>query len=457
MRLIRILLVLLAALVVQVAPASTPAPGVAAARCGSVPDAMGLWRSGDLRGANLWQGRWGGSSNPYPGRSIGNPVTQGDLDDLRALGANYLQLSVAGLYAEQPPYAPDPEARQIVDDVVAKASKAGMFVVIAFRSGPGRNEQAIVRSGNVAVYGPIVEDFWDSATAQQAWLDMLRYAAQRYGANPAVIGIDPMVEPNDVARRGFLGAADFAARYGGTLEDVNIFNARAAAAIRSVSDVPVLVEGDGYASVPYLATVVPTGDPRSVYTAHYYEPFGYTNQEPGVGIAYPGTMPVGGAPVLVDRRFQERALAPLATFAARHGVPVAVTEFGVHRYAPGAAAYLTDTLDILDGIGASHAVWEFVVAAQRPLFNDFDVEGGPDPKTRAAVGGGLQTAVENDFARNCARPPIEVATPVEPSVLAPWEWTVVVGGILFGVAMLVAVLHRRGARSSTALHRGPVD
>lgn len=412
MRLLPLVLVLIVGSLGAGVPTTAPA-------CAPVTDRMTPWRTGDLRGADLWQGRWGGTSSPYPGRAIGSPLTDADVADLRGLGANYVQLSVAGLYGEQAPYALDPQVQSVIDDVVARASAAGMFVVIAYRSGPGRNEQAIARSANTAVYGPILEDFWTSAAAQTAWLDMLRYTATRYGPDPAVIGIDPMVEPNDVARRGFPAPADFAARYGGTAEDINVFNGRAAAAVRAVSDVPLLVEGDGYGSVGFLPTVVPTGDPRTVYTVHFYEPFTYTNQGPGAGVPYPGRAATG------------QALAPLATFASAHGVPVAVTEFGVHRYAPDAATYLSDVSDVLNGMGASHAVWEFVVAAQRPLFNDFDTEGGTDAAVKAKVAGPLETVVRNDFAVNCARP---AAAATE----GDWAWPA--AGALAGVGVLAAVL-----------------
>jgi Cellulase (glycosyl hydrolase family 5) len=421
-RLLRIPLVLLVT-----AAVTLPVTAAAAPACSQVTDRMAPWRSGDLRGANIWQGRWGATSSPYPGRAIGAPITQADLDGLRALGANYVQLSVAGPFGERAPYAPDPVAEAVIDDVVAKAGRAGMFVVIAFRSGPGRNEQAISRSTNTAVFGPVVEDFWTSPTAQAAWLAMLRHTASRYGANPAVIGIDPLVEPNDVARRGFPPPAEFAARYGGTIEDVNRFQVRAAAAIRAVSDVPILVEGEGYGSVAYLPTVVPTGDPRTVYTVHFYEPMTYTNQAPGAGVAYPGAV-------------QRRALAPVGAFAATHGVPVAVTEIGVRRYAPGAAQYLADTLRVLDDLGASHALWEFVVAAQRPLYNDFDLMGSPDAAVKAAVGGPLQTVVEAEFARNCARPPTPAAA-VVPAAIGerhdPWLWAAIGAGAVLVAAALV--------------------
>ena len=401
MRCLRILLVLLiiGSIITGITTSEASAQG-----CSPAVDKISPWRSGDLRGANNWQGRWSGSSNPYRDRTVGNPISQADLDDLRRIGANYLQLSVAGLYTEQPPYGLDAEAQHVIDNIVDLASKAGLYVVIAFRSGPGRNEQAVVRSTDITTYGPIIESFWTDSTAQEAWLDMLHYAAVRYGSNPAVIGIEPIVEPNSYARHGFELPQDFYAAYGDTPEDVNQFYARATPAIRTASDVPILLEGDGFGKVDYLPYLKTTGDSRTIYTAHYYEPTVFTNQDPRRRLPYPGLMPIGATQVIVDKEFLERTLLPLRTFKNTRGVPVAVTEFGVHRYAPGAAAYLSDALHLFEDIGAAHALWEFVVDAQRPLFNDFDPEGGTDPSRRTKEENSVQMVIEDNFRKNCVRP-----------------------------------------------------
>ncbi len=371
--------------------------------CGSASDKIALWRAGDLRGANLWQGRWGGSSNPHPGHPIGNIVGQTDLNDLRFLGANYVQLSVAGLYTEQPPYVIDGDVQQVIDNVVDYASRAGLYVAIAFRSGPGRNEQAISRSTDATTYGPINEVFWTDNTAQQAWLRMLRDAAVRYGANPAVIGIDPLVEPNAFARHGFDPPQEFYSESRNSLEDINQFYTRATAIIRSASEVPILLEGDGYGSVDYLPYLSVTGDSRTVYTVHYYEPTDYTHQAPNADVGYPDAISIPGIPDLpFDKRALERSLRPLRTFKQDYGVPIAVTEFGMHRYSRNAEAYLSDVLNIFEDIGAAHAVWEFVVSAQRPVFNDFDIQGSPDPHTKTKVAtSAVQSVLRSNFAKSC--------------------------------------------------------
>lgn len=423
--------------------AVTPAQA-AAPTCAPVTDRMELWRAGGLKGANLWQGRMEGNANQFRERTVGVPVSQADLSALAALGANYVQLSVAGPFTEQPPYVVDPEAQQVVDDVVRMAANAGMYVAIAFRSGPGRNEQAIARHSDVGTYGPILETVWTDPVAQDGWMQMLTHAAGRWGVDPAVVGISPMMEPNASSRHGYLAPEQYSATIGGTLEDINLFQQRAAAAIRAVSDVPILVEGDGYGSVGYLSRLVPTGDPRSVYTAHFYDPFTYTHQEPGAGIVYPGPQTVNGRSVQVDRAWLAEQLAPVGRYGREHGVPVAVTEFGVRRFAPGAAAYLTDALSVLDEIGASRAVWEWVPAQRRSAWNEFDVLGGANPYQRAVVPNALADVLAADFASTCA-PGATAVGGVEPppatgTGAADGDGTTAAGWVIGVVGLLLVLL-----------------
>ncbi|MCW5891174.1 MAG: cellulase family glycosylhydrolase [bacterium] len=330
----------------------------AAADCPA--DAYALWSAGILRGANVFQGRNpGGATN-----GIGDgDFAQSDFDDLAAAGANYVQLSHAGLFAEAPPYALDAAAQANLDRVVAMAGAANLYAVIAFRSGPGRNENAI--SNREA---GVKESIWTDPAAQAAWVDMLRHTAERYGANPTVIGYSIMVEPNAYARRGYVDPPQFYAQYGNTLEDVNGLYTAAIAAIRQVDpETPILLEPEGYGNVTWLPYVRPQADAHVVYTAHDYTPFDYTHQQVG-GATYPGTYDVDGAATLVGAAFLGTYLQTLQTYVDTHGVPVALTEFGVHRNAPNAAQYLADRIAVQDLLG-SWAVWVWQPAGFIDPFN----------------------------------------------------------------------------------------
>ncbi len=320
-----------------------PAP---AADCPS--DAFALWSAGILRGANVFQGRNpGGASTGFGDGDF----AQSDFDDLAAAGANYVQISHAGLFAETPPYALDLDAQANLDRIIGMAGAANLYAVIAFRSGPGRNENAISNRD-----GTVLETIWTTQAAHDAWVAMLRHTAERYGSNPTVIGYSIMVEPNNYARHGFIDPPEFYLLYSGGLEDVNVLHAQATAAIREVdTETPILLEPEGYGNVTWLPFITALADAHVVYTAHDYTPFDYSHQQTP-GASYPGTYDVEGVATLVNKAFLTTYLQPLQAYVDAHGVPVALTEFGVHRNAPEAATYLADRIAIQDTLG-SWAVW----------------------------------------------------------------------------------------------------
>jgi hypothetical protein len=323
-------------------------------------DAYSLWSNGILRGANVFQGRNpGGASTGFGDGDF----TQADFDDLAAAGANYVQISHAGTFAETPPYALDPAAEANLDRVVALAGAANLYAVIAFRSGPGRNENAISNRD-----GTLHETIWTDPAARTAWVEMMRHTAERYGPNPTVIGYSIMVEANAYARKGYLDPGPFYAQFANTQDDVNVLYGLATTAIREVDpETPILLEPEGYGNVTWLPFVTPIAAANIVYTAHDYTPFDYSHQQVP-NASYPGTYSVEGVNVTVDKPFLTNYLQTLQTYVDTHGVPVALTEFGVHRNAPNAATYLADRIAIQDLLG-SWAVWVWQPAGFIDPFN----------------------------------------------------------------------------------------
>jgi polyhydroxybutyrate depolymerase len=332
---------------------------------------LDLWSRGLLHGANVFMGRNpGGASNGFGDGDF----SQSDFDDLRAAGANYVHISHAGLFSETPPYQLDTAARDSLDAALGMAARAHLYAAVAFRSGPGRNEAAITNRG-----GNVLESIWTDQDAQDAWVQMIRYAADRYNDNPSLVGIDPMVEPNDYARRGYLSPEDFYAAYGGTLEDFNLLAAKVTTAIRAVDALtPILLEGEGFGGVRYLPYLAVTGDARTVYTVHDYTPFEYTN-ETEAGATYPGMYDVNGDgnPVLVDRAFLAQWVGAVKSYGSSHHVPVAFTEFGAHRTQPNAAGYLQDRVDLQAPIG-SWAVWTWQPAGFADPFSMHEASASLD-------------------------------------------------------------------------------
>lgn len=363
---------IVAALVPVLIPIIIASPRATGATC-DAPQEISLWNSGTvLRGANVYQGRNAGGDVPFGD----GPFSQADFDELAAAGANYVHISHAGIFAENAPYGVDAAAVANLDEVLNKARAAGLYAGIAFRSGPGRNDLAIVDPTDPDAN----HSLWTSQAAQDAWVQMVKFAAERYRNDAIVVGISVIVEPNAYVRRDFISPEEFYARFGGTLEDVNGLFARATTAIRSVdTNTPILLEPEGFGGIDWLPRLRITGDAKTVYTVHDYSPFKFTHDGKG---RYPSRKNNKNTQLALLRRVDE--------FGRANSVPVAFTEFGARRFAKGASKYVRDRIELIEGVGN----W-FVWVWQPAGFNDpFSVHNP----------GKIHDVVRAAWAPNCTRP-----------------------------------------------------
>ncbi|GAB4503525.1 MAG: hypothetical protein Fur0043_05170 [Anaerolineales bacterium] len=381
-------------------------------------DKWALWSNGtQLRGANIWQRivipDLDGPEFLGDGY-IGPPYTQADFDELAAAGANYVNLSVPGLFTERLPYVLDEQTQANLDHLIDMAAQADLFVVITFRTGPGRSDFTFYRDGAGDWFDEslLIEWVWTDAEAQDAWAEMWRYTAERYRDNPVVVGYDLMCEPNsnDVALE-IWEPDDFYPKYAGSLYDWNQFYPRLVTAIRQVDEeTPILVSGMGWGAVRWLPYLRVLEDPRIVYTAHQYEPQEqYTHQEPPPARnTYPGSFDLDwdGQPDAFDRAWLQGYLSTLSDFQREHGVPVAVNEFGVLRWVPGAADFMHDEMDIFETLGLNYAFWVWDPAWQpwASSVNGWNYRYGPDPANTSPVDNDLLAVIRDFWARNTARP-----------------------------------------------------
>jgi hypothetical protein len=384
-------------------------------------DKWALWTgSTQLRGANIYQRRvypeLDGPDFMGPG-PVGPPYTQADLNRLAALGANYVNVSHPGLFSENPPYVLDEDIQDNLDNLLDMIAQAGMFAVISFRTGPGRSEFTFFwgEEGDWFDASYFNDAVWQDRAAQDAWAEMWRYTARRYRDNPIVVGYDLMVEPN--ANEVWLDVWDpeeFYADYGGSLYDWNQLHPRITAAIRQVdADTPILVGGMGYSGVEWLPYLEPTGDPRTVYTVHQYAPHRYTHQEPGLldrlEFTYPGEFDTDwdGSDDRFDRAWLDELLSTVDDFVATHKVPVAVNEFGVVRWEPGAAQFMDDQIALFEQRGMNHALWVWETSWE-PFAEEvdaFNFRHGPDPDNHADVeSSDLMDVIVKYWGRNTVRP-----------------------------------------------------
>jgi len=400
----------LAGMPVPVATATAPSPGQPMA------DKWALWTEGTrLRGANIYQRR------VYPeldgpefmgSGPVGPPYTQEDFSGLAALGANYVNISHPGLFTETPPYELDQNIQDNLDNLLDMIAKADMFAVISFRTGPGRAEFSVCCFGDDWFDERYLNDsIWQDQAAQDAWLAMWRYTAERYRNHRIVAGYDLMVEPNvnDVLLDIWDPEAFYSA-HANTLYDWNQLHPRITGAIREVdAETPILVGSMAYSAVEWLPYVEPSGDVRTIYVVHQYAPFQYTHQVPPLEHSYPGVFDVDwdGIDDQFNRAWLDSLLSTVDAFAATHGVPVAVNEFGLMRWEPGGADLMDDQMDLFEQRGINHALWVWDPSWQpwTEEVDAFNFRHGPDPEHHADVtSSDLIDAIVKYWGRNTIRP-----------------------------------------------------
>ena len=381
-------------------------------------DKITLWQGEtQLRGANIWQRvvvpdldgpEFLGSSH------VGPPYTQADFDLLASLGANYVNISGPGLFTELPPYILDSELQDNLDNILDMIYKADMFAVITFRTGPGRSDFTFYSEGAGDWFDPelLREWVWEDTAAQEAWVEMWRYTAERYREHPIVVGYDLMCEPHPAGIREIYEADAFFREYRDTSADWNQLYPRISSAIRVVDpDTPILIGGMGWSSVRWLPYLEPTGDPRTVYLVHQYEPqTQYTHQEsryPKHGYPDQFDLDWDGEKDDFNKEWLENYLGIIDQFQEKWQVPLAVNEYGIVRWIPGGEVFLDDQLTLFEARGLNHAIWMWDPDWQpwTDEVNAMNYRFGQDPKSQEDIyPNPLMDLLEDYWSRNEIRP-----------------------------------------------------
>lgn len=374
-------------------------------------DKWALWTNGtQLRGANIYLRIVDEDldGNEFMGSEyVGPPYTQTDFDRLAELGANYVNISGPGLFTAEPPYVLDEGAQAHLDNTLAMIANADMFAVITVRHGPGRSTYAIT---GWAPDEYMVNAVWEDAAAQDAYIEMWRYMAERYRDNPIVVGYDLMCEPNAAHLFEIWEPEEFYAQYGGTTYDWNELFPRITTAIRQVdSDTPILVAAEGWSGLRWLPYLQPTGDPRTIYMVHQYEPQDdYTHQELPARNAYPGKLDLDwdGREDNFDRGWLDGFLTGIDRFQQEHGAVVGVNEFGVVRWVQGGELFMADSMALFEARGLNHALWYWAPSWDpwNEDVNEFNFRAGPDPDNTGDTANSLMDTIIEFWRRNTVRP-----------------------------------------------------
>jgi endoglucanase len=244
-----------------------------------------------------------------------------------------------------------------------EAHAAGVKVVLAPISLPGARWKQLNGDEDDA---RLWRDGAFVAQAEAYW----RQLAGRLRGHPAIAAYNPLNEPHPERAFGFeepdeKGFAEWLARATGTPADLNAFNRRMVAAIRSAdSDTPILLDGGFYASPAGLSLLEPVEARGVLYAFHFYDPWEYTTFRVNQGrFSYPDRMPTRtGRPARWSAHTMRGRLAPVVRWARDHGIPpgrIVASEFGVDRRVAGARRYLEDLVRVLNAGGWQWAFYAF--------------------------------------------------------------------------------------------------
>lgn len=325
-------------------------------------DKYDLWRPPTrLRGANTWQRLEHHRLSPAY-------TCEGDIRSLARLGANYLNISHPGILSEERDhgqYRLEEEALANLLKLVKCAGQEGMFVVVAYRTGPERKEEIFEEDHHAP--SKVFED----ERAKTAWVEMWTKTVEELKDLPYVVGYDLMVEPDT----------------GGHPER---WRELAKSIIKKIREhdqkTPILLEGaDGGDLEALLNSSVKefdaNTDQRLVFCVHQYQPDKYSQQTEGKWhYKCPSLKNKKGTPdpshyVPYSAQMNEmlkEVYAAVVRWRNEQKVPVAINEFGVVRWAgawsgnkrtghpvPDADRFISDQLELLESIGVSHAIWKW--------------------------------------------------------------------------------------------------
>jgi len=260
-----------------------------------------------------------------------------------------------------------------LDNVLIVCKQYGIKVVIDLHSIPGGRDS----NGTKIFY---FKEFNDH------FIKVWQSIARRYNGNPSVWGYDLMNEPlqNKSTEKGM---------------DYISTQIKASRAIRNIDKkTAIIFEVEEMDSPSGFISLSPIPVSNVIYEVHMYQPGTFTHQ--GVfdntnSISYPGRI----SGISYDKNVLKDRLQPVRDFQLKYNVPIYVGEFSAIRWAPGAAQYLSDCIDIFEDYG-----WNWTYHAYREWDGwDVEYENGTsktDPPKRATLDTDRKKVLLKWFAKN---------------------------------------------------------
>lgn len=311
------------------------------------------------------------------------PKTQKDIIDFRNSGGNFLQIGTRGFFSEDYPYNLVPENISGTDSLVKFCRNAGVYYVIAVRSGPGAYDTYYETQG-ITPASRIWEK--DNSKERKLYSEMLKMIVSRYEPDSLFVGINIIVEP----RPGiFSTPANTSALYKSFLEKFHEIEMKKVLQyltdeIRTVnSDIPVLIQNFAY-STPELFPPYEINDPYIVYDTHFYGPYEYTHAADPYSKEYPGYFK---SIVSLSEEYycysylKNIIFKEVREFQLNSSKPVIVGEFGIRYPQSGCDIYLKDIMNICIEYGWHFSLWDW----RRGKSEEWNIENFRDSISWKAV------------------------------------------------------------------------
>lgn len=260
--------------------------------------------------------------------------TEKDIEDLHRMGATLVRLQLNGFGRKGDPSFKGTMAAwnawfakwlEHADAVMNWLEARDMRMVLDLHNPP------------VGSYGDRCSTFGNAEHAARfisAWEEI----ARRYRGRRGLYGYDLINEPAQTER---------------ALPDCDYWNLqrRAAEAIRRIDpEATIVIESNDWDSPTAFSYLRALDMDNVIYQAHMYKP-GWLTHQGANGKAIPSkdsllSYPCATGKRTVCREDLRQALKPVRDFQLRHGCRILIGEFSCALYAPGAAEYLSDCIDL---------------------------------------------------------------------------------------------------------------
>jgi len=266
-----------------------------------------------------------------------------------------------------------------------RAQDSGLKVVLTMLSLPGNRWRQ--HNGNKSDFR-----LWKSSDYHQQAADFWHDLVTKLANHPAIAGYNPINEPHPERLPGEQelynkDPAAWHAKTKGSAADLRVFYAQIISAIRKVDrKTPIILDCGMWAGLEAIEYMPIFDDDKIIYSFHIYQPWEYVSKKANQGrFSYPtdpASVTGNDEESTIKRQLNRQSLAATIAAAARwqkkHRIPdnrIFAAEFGCHRMVPGAAQYLADVLEIIEGYAWHWALYAF----REDCWDGMDYELGTKP------------------------------------------------------------------------------